>query len=96
MLKLYEYEWLCYTEDSLGKCEYWVLRRKGVSPLFTKHKVKRRDVATAVSLFQSHPDGIKAMTLKEFYKLNYVEGAYWSPNEAIDHYAESVDNPVDK
>ena len=91
MLKLFDYEWLCYIEDSIGNCEYWVIRRKGVSPLFTRHKVKKKNIVEAVTLFQNHPDGIKKLEPKELYEKGYKEGESWNPQTALDHYAETID-----
>ena len=85
-IKLYDSEWLVYVERGiLAKCEYWVLRRTDPSPLYTRHKVRRKHIAQAVALFKDHPDGIKKLYPKE---LHYFRGLNWSPQEALEHKAE--------
>ena len=78
-IKLYDTECLVYTEYD-GKCEYWVLRVEGVSPLPHKLRVRKKDLSTAVALFKDHPDGIE--------KVEHVRGVddgVWEPNEVLEH-----------
>ena len=85
-IKLYETECLVYVEDT-KPCEYWVLRIEGVSPLASKHKVKKKHVAEAVALFKDHPEGIQNIKLED---LHFVEGESWNPTSALEHKAESI------
>jgi len=87
MLKLYETEWLVYVDrGNYDECEYWVLRQQPPSPLFTRHKVRKRHVAIATALFKDHPDGIRRIKQEE---LRFLEGWKWNPKQSLEHKADA-------
>lgn len=93
ILKLYDTEQLVYVKNKFtGRSEYWVIRDGGISPLYTRHKVRRRHIAQAVALFKDHPQGIIHVQNKE---LRFLEGEKWSPEEALQDKADSTNSTVD-
>ena len=85
MTQLHDIEWLVYIErGELGK-EYWVLHNKGVSPLFTKHKVPKRFVDIAIVMFEDHKDGIREVTMNQ---LTHKTGKKWNPVK----FVKKIDN----
>lgn len=85
-LKLYDTERLIFIENGLTKkCRYWVLRN-GISPLYIKHRVRKKHIPVAIALFKDHPKGIVEFKQND---MHFVEGAFWNPQQALDHKADS-------
>lgn len=87
-LELYDTECLVIVSDGIEDV-CWVIRREGVSPLPTKHRVRKKHEEIAKALFHAHPKGIERISIAD---LHYKEGEKWVPEKAVHDKVEVVEN----